>query len=91
MKPFALTWNISRVFLIIFCIYQVASALSDSNQAARMLSLTEGPATYRATQAPLDPSRVVAVLTRRGQASFGWLAALVVLSLIPYAPTRRPL
>ena len=89
MNALALTWNISKVVLIILCTFQVASALWDANQAARMLSRTEGPNIYGATQAPLDPSRVVAVLTRRANASAWWLIALCVLSLIPYAPERR--
>ena len=84
-----MTWNISRVLLIILCCYQVALGMLDSMQASRMLSITEGPESYRATQAPLDNSQVVAVLNRRGQASWGWLTALGFLSLSPNAPLSR--
>jgi len=86
MKLLPVTWNISRVLLIILCCYQVALGMLDSNQASRMLSITEGPESYRATQAPLDNSRVVAVLNRRGQASWGWLTALGFLALCRYSP-----
>ena len=86
MKTLALTWNVSRTILIILCSYQVTLALLDSMQAARMLQITEGPESHRATQAPLDASRVIDVLNRRGHASWGWLAVLGALALIPYAP-----
>lgn len=74
--------------MILFCCYQIASAMLDSMQAARMLTISEGPPSYRATQEPLDPARVAAVLNRRGQSSWGWLAALGVLALSPFCRVR---
>ena len=74
--------------MILLCCYQIASAMLDSMQAARMLTITEGPASYRATQKPLDPARVAAVLNRRSQSSWGWLAALGALALSPYCRIR---
>lgn len=82
-------WNFARFLLIAICCYQIGLALLDAQQANRMLQIAEGPAEYRAGQAPLDHSSVIEVLNRRSQSAWGCLVGLGLLALLSYAPSVK--
>ena len=89
MKFFSVSWNVVRVLIIVVSCFQLGLAHLDSMEAARVLSLKEGPLEYRLSQELVDREIVIDILYRRGGDSWFWVLVLGGAALLPYSSVSR--
>ena len=91
MKIVSLLWNLARAALILICGYQLVGTSMDSQQAERMLGMTELSSEHH-EPIPVTSETIQSVqqvLHRRNQSSLYYAGLLVILALSPYATARN--
>jgi hypothetical protein len=91
MKIASLLWNLTRVALILLCGYQLILTSMDSQQAERMLGMTQLSREHHEA-IPMTSDLVESVrqvLHRRNRSSLYYAVLLVILALSPYATARN--